>query len=80
MTVILLSVLATSALAGVVWRSFRRASRALVSARQLVAPPRAADIGEPQREVTFEPLPDSQPVPEPVHTPAPAPERQPVPA
>lgn len=37
-----------------------------------------AKIGDPQREVTFEPLPDSVPITAP--TPAPAPEREPVPA
>lgn len=44
------------------------------------ASPRAADIGQPQREVTFEPLPTSLPVPEPVKVPIPEPDREPVPA
>lgn len=32
------------------------------------------DIGEPQREVTFEPLPDTVPVEQPVEAPAETPE------
>lgn len=43
--------------------------------------PRLADIGEPLREVTFEPLPDSVPVHEPAPAaPVPGPDREPVPA
>lgn len=40
---------------------------------------RMADIGAPQREVTFEPLEEPQPVHEPAPA-APQPEREPVPA
>lgn len=45
----------------------------------MIPVPRCADIGQPQREVTFEPLPDSVPVTEPAPA-APAETPEPVPA
>ncbi len=47
----------------------------------MTRPVHAGDIGPVRREVTFEPLPDDMPVPEPATTPAePAETPEPVPA
>lgn len=42
--------------------------------------PRSADIGETEREVTFEPLPDTKPLTVPTPAPAETPDRELVPA